>query len=93
MKTKCSYEKIKRVFATNTIKFWKPELIEWIGKENNPVKLAVAACLVNCHDWPKWLPGKPENYSDKVNDGIEFYYLLEVYEMLKQKSENISPIN
>lgn len=67
----------------DSLKFWTPELIEWIGKENDPVKLAVASCLVNCDEWPEWLPGKPKTEN--------LFYTVEVYEMLKQKSEKIAP--
>jgi hypothetical protein len=80
--------RIRRKF--DSLKFWTPELIEWIGREDDPVRLAVASCLVNCHSWPEWLPGKPPEY-----DGAEYtdalFYIVEVYEMLKAKSECIAP--
>ena len=98
--------KLRKVFATHDIskrnddyetnqlsskfdslKFWTPELIEWIGKENDPVKLAVASCLVNCNEWPEWLPNKPKENKDKEY----LFYMVEVHEMLKQKSETIAP--
>jgi len=71
----------------DSLKFWTPELIEWIGKENDPVKLAVASSLVNCHEWPGWLPGKPKENKDRE----DLFYTVEVYEILKQKSEKIAP--
>ena len=77
--------KLERKF--DSLKFWTPELIEWIGKENDPVKLAVASCLVNCHEWPEWLPGKPKENKDRE----DLFYTVEVLEMLKQKSEKIAP--
>lgn len=83
----CDYENTQLIRRFESLKFWTPELIEWIGKENDPVKLAVAACLVNCHEWPEWLPGKPEENKDREY----LFYKVEVYEMLKQKSEKISP--
>jgi len=81
-------KQLRRKF--DSLKFWTPELIEWIGKENNPVKLDVASCLVNCREWPEWLPGKPKYYENK-EDSQDLYYTVEVYEMLKQKSEKIAP--
>ena len=81
------YESTQLRRKFDSLKFWTPELIEWIRKENDPVKLAVASCLVNCHEWPEWLPGKPK----ENKDGEDLFYTVEVYEMLKQKSEKISP--
>lgn len=79
---------VERKFAS--LKFWTPELIEWIGRENDPVKLAVASCLVNSHQYPDWLPGKPINYG-KISEGDELYYIVAVYDILKRKSERIAP--
>jgi hypothetical protein len=84
------YEMSQMSRKFDSLKFWTPDLIEWIGKENDPVKLAVASCLVNSHDWPEWLPGRPENYNKKA-ESPELYYIVELYKMLKSKSENIAP--
>jgi len=85
-----NYESTKLERKFDSLKFWTPELIRWIAKENDPEKLAVASCLVNCSEWPEWLPGKPKDYENK-KERDDFYYIVEVYEMLKQKSENIAP--
>ena len=81
------YERTQLRRKFNSLKFWTPELIEWIGKENDPIKLAVASCLVNCHEWPEWLPGIPKENKDRE----DLFYSVEVYEMLKKKSEQIAP--
>lgn len=82
------FSEIKR--KNDSLEFWTPELIEWIGQTNDAVKLAVASCLVNTHEWPAWLPGRPPNY-DKKSESVELFYIVEVYRILKEKSESISP--
>jgi len=84
-------ERLGDKFAS--LKYWTPEMIEWIGKETDPVKLAVASCLINAGEWPEWLPGKPEGelMTNVKIDGIRLFYDITVIEMLQEKSEAIAP--
>ena len=100
------YLKLRNVFSSNvstrdseaerldkiydSIHLWTPELIEWIGSTNDPVKLAVTSCIVNSREWPKWLPGKV-GYYKKGGCKKELHYRVELYRILKDKSEKISP--
>lgn len=78
----------------DTLKFWTPELIEWIGNENDPVKLSCACHLVNCHEWPEWLPSKPEKYNDYIKNDeyfLRIHFACELMRMLEKKADAISP--
>lgn len=74
----------------SALPYWVPELIDWIGKETDPVTLASAAYLINCHTWPEFLPGKPENYHDMNNREL-LYFTVELMRMLEGKREAICP--
>ncbi len=81
-------------------KFYNDELILWIVNENDPIKLASAACLINCWDWPDFMPlpsgeynfkrhGYTDNYLTYDYDQIKFFQ--DLMHNLERKCENISP--
>lgn len=74
----------------DTLPFWTPELIEWIGKTTDPVLLSVTSCLVNSHRWPDWLPGKPERYEERMS-GAPLHFVVAVHKLLEDKCEALSP--
>lgn len=94
---KPDYESIQRSRMFDALKYWTPELIDWIAKTEDPMKLAVASCLVNCHEWPAWLPSKPEWHDDMHKQredetyNAKLYFCVEVHQMLQDKSQSISP--
>lgn len=85
------YDKLQIVF--DTLKYWTPELIEWIGKEKDPVKLAVTSSLLNCGFWPDWLPSKPADFEDfpARQTREHLYFVVNLMEMVTAKAEVISP--
>lgn len=97
LKYEPDYEALQRRKMFDALKYWTPELIEWIGKTNDPVKLAVASCLINCHKWPEWVPSKPEwhenLHSNNLHDEYQsrLFFCVEVCEIFEKKSQTISP--
>lgn len=72
--------------------YWTPELIEWVGNENNPTTLAVASCLLNTWEYPSFMPSNPGDYSNAHNDNpILSYFISDLREMLEAKSKSICP--
>lgn len=77
-----------------TLKFWTPELIEWIGKENDPLKLSCTSHLLNCHEWPDYLPSKPDNYMDYTKGeeyDLRLHFCCELLRMLENKANVLCP--
>ena len=70
--------------------YWTPALIEWIGRENNPITLAVSACLLVNFIYPSFMPSNPGDYRNN-DDPILHYFISDLREMLKKKSEIICP--
>lgn len=72
--------------------YWTPELIEWVGNENNPTILAVASCLINTWEYPSFMPSNPGDYSTAHKDNpILSYFISDLREMLETKSKSICP--
>ena len=72
--------------------YWTPELIEWVGNETSPVKLSVAACLLNTGKHPKFMPFNIANFSLRCNgDPIFTHFICDLIRMLSNKSNLISP--
>ena len=74
----------------NSRKYWTPELIEWIGNINCPIRLSVTSHLLNIRVWPEWLPSKPKEYHERDNDTI-LTFTVELLSMLRNKAESLSP--
>lgn len=87
------FERLNETF--DTLKFWTPELMEWIGSESNSVRLACTAHLINCHEWPDYLPSKPNDYgiinSDDAEYRLRLTFCVDLYRMLLDKANLISP--
>ena len=85
----------ERKFAA--LKYWTPELIAWISKTNDPMLLSVTSSVLNCHEWPKWLPSKIDKYetmhTEKQEDthSEQLFFCVELIDMLREKSNRISP--
>lgn len=69
---------------------WKPTLIEWIAKTNDPILLSVTACLINEREWPDWLPSNPDKYKECYFSAI-VEYECSVIDALESKSEMLCP--
>lgn len=76
---------------------YSPELLEWIGATNDPVLLASAYHLINCWDWPDYLPKPKDEYDIKKHGWLEprdyksIVFTQKLMEQLKTKSEMLSP--
>lgn len=78
----------------DTLRFWTPELIEWIARENDPIVLSCTSHLINCGGWPDYLPSKPEGYPlrDKSAErDLQLNFSCELLNMLSDKSDMLSP--
>jgi hypothetical protein len=75
---------------------YTPELLEWIANTNDPILLACASHLINCWDWPNYLP-KPRPEYDIVGHGWNngdyksVLFTQKLMEQLDKKAEMISP--
>lgn len=80
-----------------SLKYWTPELIEWIGKGEDSVKLSVASDLLNDYIWVDWMPGKPDWYNNGKDDSKHpeyserLYFVCAVIDICRKKAERITP--
>lgn len=76
----------------DSYKYWTPELIEWLAKETDQLKLACGSCLINTNEWPDWVPGRPEGYkTPEANTGALLFFIVDVHRKLEAKAESIQP--
>lgn len=78
----------------DTLRFWTPELIEWIARENDPIVLSCTSHFINCGGWPDYLPSKPEDYLPRDKSAerdLQLYFCYELLNMLSDKSDMLSP--
>jgi hypothetical protein len=96
---KLSYLELDRIFCERwdeerkiESEVFSPEVIEWISKENNAVKLSVTSCLLNSSHWPSWLPNKPEWHNDvKSKRGEHLTQSCELISIIEKKAESLCP--
>ena len=75
--------------------YYTKELIEWINKENDCAILHSTSNIVNCWDWPDYLPSKPAKSWNDIERGseesaLQLHFICHVSKTLKQKADNIS---
>lgn len=77
-------------------KYYTKEISEWLDKTNDATLLAVTGCRLNCHEWPEWLPSKPDRWDSPYDRGsAEFselnWFICQVINHTWAKAEQLNP--
>lgn len=82
-------------------KLFTPELISWVNNCNDAELLASAYCIINCWEWPDFMPPMPVGYiessggwGNKPGDPKDYTMIAftqKLMGMLEGKAEKISP--
>jgi hypothetical protein len=95
-KTITAYAKGMEDHKYDYVDYFTDDLVEWIGRTNDAVLLASGYCMLNCFEYPDFMP-KPnegcmiQEQRWESEDYKSIKFINELMYILKIKADHISP--